>query len=84
MGMLRANVDDIKRFFKYVDKLPNGNRPGTLAWWIDQEAKRSAPFSSRFSYSDIQRRSREQPDLYGGFFNDDPDMDAECGLWCGD
>ena len=24
MSVLRANVDDIKRFFKYVDKLPNG------------------------------------------------------------
>lgn len=24
MSLLRANIDDIKRFFKYVDKLPNG------------------------------------------------------------
>lgn len=24
MSLLRANVDDIKRFLKYVDKLPNG------------------------------------------------------------
>lgn len=60
------------------------NRPGTLAWWIDQEEKRAATFSSRFAYSDIQRRSREQPDLYDGAFNADPEMDAECGLWCGD
>lgn len=60
------------------------NRPGTLQWWIDQEAKRTSPFSSRVTYDEIRRRSQQQPDLYDKFFDADPEMDAECGLWCGD
>lgn len=60
------------------------NRPGTLAWWVEQEAKRTATFSSRFAYADLVAGQKKQPDLFGGFFDDDPPMDAECGLWCGE
>ena len=64
-------------------------RPGTLNWWIEQEAAVSATagtggrFVTEYSYAELLRDVQRQPDLFaGGLFDNDPDMDAECGLWC--
>ena len=66
-------------------------RPGTLDWWAEQERQISgktkkasgAQFVTEYSYAELIRDVRRQPDLFaGGLFDDDPDMDAECGLWC--
>lgn len=68
-------------------------KPGTLQWWAEAEAEAEATaitgkssgarFVTKYSYAELIRDVRRQPDLFaGGLFDDDPDMDAECGLWC--
>jgi len=68
-------------------------RPGTLDWWAEAEAeaevmgskKSGQQFRSEYGYAELIRDVRNQPDLFaGGLFDDDPDMDAECGTWCGE
>ncbi|MEH3121123.1 MAG: phosphoadenosine phosphosulfate reductase family protein [Sphingomonas phyllosphaerae] len=69
-------------------------KPGTLQWWADQEAEldrrvdvkcASNRFVTEYSYAELISDVRRQPDLFaGGFFDNDPEMDAECGLWCGE
>lgn len=58
--------------------------PGTLQWWADIETQPGiGRFVTEYSYAELIRDVRRQPDLFaGGLFDDDPDMDAECGLWC--
>jgi len=57
--------------------------PGTLQWWSDVEQRMGATFRSEYSYAELIRDVRRQPDLFaGGLFDADPDMDAECGTWC--
>lgn len=58
--------------------------PGTLQWWSDIETGvGKGRFVTEYSYAELIRDVRRQPDLFaGGLFDDDPDMDAECGLWC--
>lgn len=66
-------------------------KPGTLQWWADAEAEVASlvgkssgtRFVTEYSYAELIRDVRRQPDLFaGGLFDDDPDMDAECGTWC--
>lgn len=59
-------------------------KPGTLQWWSDMEqGPGKGRFVTEYSYAELIRDVRRQPDLFaGGLFDDDPDMDAECGLWC--
>lgn len=59
-------------------------RPGTLEWWAAWEARKKERFSPNYSYADVQEATRRQGDLFMGAFDDDPDMDAECGTWCGE
>jgi 3'-phosphoadenosine 5'-phosphosulfate sulfotransferase (PAPS reductase)/FAD synthetase len=59
--------------------------PGTLQWWADMEAIVQGRFVTEYSYAELISDVRTQPDLFaGGLFDSDPEMDAECGLWCGD
>lgn len=59
-------------------------KPGTLQWWSDMEqGPGKGRFVTEYGYAELIRDVRRQPDLFaGGLFDDDPDMDAECGLWC--
>lgn len=59
-------------------------KPGTLQWWSDIEnGPGKGRFVTEYSYAELIRDVRRQPDMFaGGLFDDDPDMDAECGLWC--
>lgn len=67
-------------------------RPGTLDWWSEQETRISgvarkasgARFVTEWSYDELRSSVQRQPDMFLGAFDGDPDMDAECGLWCGD
>ena len=35
--------------------------------------------------AELIRDVRQQPDMFaGGLFDNDPEMDAECGTWCGE
>lgn len=57
--------------------------PGTLQWWADQEVKAKATFTTEYGYAELIESVRRQPDLFaGGLFDNDPEQDAECGLWC--
>lgn len=67
--------------------------PGTLQWWAEAEAEvtaitgksSGARFVTEYSYAELIQDVRRQPDMFaGGLFDNDPDMDAECGLWCGE
>lgn len=60
--------------------------PGTLQWWSEmEEGPGKGRFVTEYSYAELIRDVRHQPDLFaGGLFDGDPDMDAECGLWCGE
>jgi len=60
--------------------------PGTLQWWSDIENSiGKGRFVTEYSYAELIRDVRRQPDLFaGGLFDNDPDMDVECGLWCGE
>lgn len=66
------------------------NRPGTLDWWAEAEAEitcmtrkaSGARFVTEYSYAEVIRNVRRSPDLFLGAFDNDPEMDAECGLWC--
>lgn len=81
-------------FLKARPKLLETERtsPGTLQWWADMEAKATAitrkasgaRFRPEYTYTELIHAARNQGDLFRGAFNDDPDMDAECGLWCGE
>ena len=79
-------------FLKARPKLMEIERtaPGTLQWWAEAEAEAlgSNPAGQRFrpeyTYAEIIDAVRRQGDLFLGAFDDDPDMDAECGLWCGE
>ena len=58
-------------------------KPGTLQWWADMEIIGKGRFVTEYSYNELMRDVRRQPDLFaGGLFDHDPEMDAECGLWC--
>lgn len=59
-------------------------RPGTLQWWSDMEVgPGKGRFVTEYSYADLMRDVRQQPDMFaGGLFDSDPEMDAECGSWC--
>lgn len=68
-------------------------RPGTLDWWAEQERRVSgitrkasgARFVTEYGYEELIRAVRRQPDLFLGAFDDEQvEMDAECGLWCGE
>lgn len=60
-------------------------RPGTLDWWARMEIVGKCRFVTEYSYLELQRDVRTQPDMFaGGHFDNDPEMDAECGLWCGE
>lgn len=59
-------------------------KPGTLQWWSDMETgPGKGRFVTEYNYAELIRDVRRQPDLFaGGLFDDDPDMDAECGTHC--
>lgn len=67
-------------------------KPGTLQWWADVEAALDANpavkcnsnrFVTEYSYAELIRDVRRQPDMFAGLLSDDQvEMDAECGLWC--
>ena len=79
-------------FLKARPKLMEIERtqPSTLKWWSEKEkfassicAKQSAAtFRPEYGYDEIIDAVRRQGDLFAGYFDDDPEMDAECGLWC--
>jgi 3'-phosphoadenosine 5'-phosphosulfate sulfotransferase (PAPS reductase)/FAD synthetase len=81
-------------FLKARPKLMEVERttPGTLKWWSAMEmlateitAKQSgARFRPEYTYAELIDAVKRQGDLFAGAFDDDPEMDAECGLWCGD
>lgn len=59
-------------------------KPGTLQWWSDmEEGPGKGRFVTEYSYAELIRDVRRQPDLFAGLLSDDTvEMDAECGLWC--
>jgi len=61
-------------------------KPGTLKWWSDvEEGPGKGRFVTEYSYAELISDVRRQPDMFGGgLFDDDPEMDAECGSWCGE
>lgn len=60
-------------------------RPGTLEWWARMEIVGKGRFVTEYSYDELMRDVRNQPDMFsGGLFDNDPEMDAECGTWCGE
>lgn len=60
-------------------------RPGTLQWWADMEIHGKGQWVTEYSYNELIRDVRRQPGLFsGGLFDADPEMDAECGTWCGE
>lgn len=73
-------------FLKARPKLMEVERtkPGSLQWWAEMEAQQGATFRPEYSYAGLIEAVRRQGDLFAGAFDNDPDMDAECGLWCGD
>lgn len=79
-------------FLKARPKLMEIERtaPGTLQWWAEAEAEAlgSNPAGQRFrpeyTYAELIDAVRRQGDLFLGAFDHDPDMDAECGTWCGE
>jgi len=59
------------------------NHPGTLAWWSEQEKTTGGRFVTERTIDELINQVRRQPDLFaGGLFDQDPEMDAECGTWC--
>lgn len=73
-------------FLKARPKLYEVERtaPGTLQWWAEQEARVGGTFRPEYGYAELIEAVRRQGDLFLGCFDDDPEMDAECGLWCGE
>lgn len=86
-------------FLKARPKLYEVERtcPGTLDWWVQQEANVTAAiaagdskpkltgarFVTEYSYAELRDSVRRQPDMFEGLLDADTlEMDAECGLWC--
>jgi 3'-phosphoadenosine 5'-phosphosulfate sulfotransferase (PAPS reductase)/FAD synthetase len=91
LGLLPFEGNCDACFLKARPKLYEVERtcPGVLDWWIAQEAAvtgtaapSGAQFVTEYSYAELKDAVRRQPDLFLGAFDDDPDMDAECGTWC--
>lgn len=60
-------------------------KPGTLQWWADMEIPGNGQWITEYSYNELISDVRRQPDMFaGGLFDNDPEMDAECGTWCGE
>lgn len=59
-------------------------KPGTLQWWSDMETgPGKGRFVTEYSYAELIRDVRRQPDMFAGLLSDDQvEIDAECGLWC--
>lgn len=59
-------------------------KPGTLQWWSDmEEGPGKGRFVTEYSYAELMRDVRRQPDMFAGLLSaDEVEMDAECGLWC--
>lgn len=58
-------------------------KPGTLQWWSDMETVGKDRFVTEYSYAELQRDVRRQPDMFAGLLTaDEIEHDAECGLWC--
>lgn len=60
-------------------------KPGTLQWWSDMEKVGKGQFVTEYSYAELIRDVQRQPDMFARIRDvlaTDPDMDAECGLWC--
>jgi len=87
-------------FLKARPKLYEVERtcPGTLDWWVEQEAEvtaaiargdskpklSGAQFVTEYGYAELRDSVRRQPDMFAGLLDDDTvEMDAECGTWCG-
>jgi len=59
-----------------------GDTVRTIVGWEGTWPK-AGQFVTEYSYAELIRDVRRQPDLFaGGLFDDDPEMDAECGTWC--
>lgn len=74
-------------FLKARPKLIEVERtaPGTLQWWSDMErGPGKGRFVTEYDYAELIRAAHNQGDLFRGAFDNDPDMDAECGTWCGE
>lgn len=58
-------------------------KPGTLQWWADMEMLGKGRFVTEYSYAELIRDVRRQPDMFAGLLDGDTlEMDAECGTWC--
>jgi 3'-phosphoadenosine 5'-phosphosulfate sulfotransferase (PAPS reductase)/FAD synthetase len=55
-------------------------RPGTLAWWAEQEITGKGRFVTEYSMQSLIDRVRREP-VFPGFMDDD-ERDVECGLIC--
>lgn len=96
LGLLPFEGNCDACFLKARPKLFEVERtsPGSLDWWIEQEvaaatmataSKTGARFRAAETYAEIKDAVRRQPDMFaGGLFDNDPEMDAECGAWCGE
>jgi 3'-phosphoadenosine 5'-phosphosulfate sulfotransferase (PAPS reductase)/FAD synthetase len=54
--------------------------PRLADWWIEQERVGKGTFSKDWSYADLAREVREQPNFF--YPTDDTEYDAECGDLC--
>lgn len=87
MELDRRNVERVGPFRKAiyrVDQDENGDDITVLDRWVITWPPMNR-FVTEYSYAELIRDVRTQPDLFaGGLFDNDPEMDAECGTWCGE
>lgn len=81
----KSTSKEITRVQGSLDLEVERTSPGTLQWWSDIECGvGKGRFVTEYSYAELIRDVQRQPDLFAGVFDFDPEMDAECGLWCGE
>lgn len=84
-AMTSVRVGPFRKPIYKIDVDEDGEDIRVFDRWEITWPKVGNQFVTEYSYSELIRDVRNQPDMFaGGLFDNDPEMDAECGTWCGE
>jgi hypothetical protein len=79
-----ARFGPFRRPVYRIDADDGGQDAKVFDHWEISWPKDGNRFVTEYSYSELIRDVHRQPDMFADVFDADPEMDAECGTWCGE